>query len=70
MSGDFSDSEEFGFHLYPVFADGEGEAAYAIGSNILIKMFGRMPHAHCIDIVGAMCVFYLLQPPEETLQHI
>lgn len=31
MSGDFFGSEEFGFYLHPVFADGEGEAVYAIG---------------------------------------
>lgn len=31
LSGDFFDSEEFGFYLHPVFADGEGEAVYAIG---------------------------------------
>uniref|UniRef100_A0A7N5ZZW8 Fibronectin type-III domain-containing protein n=1 Tax=Anabas testudineus TaxID=64144 RepID=A0A7N5ZZW8_ANATE len=33
LRGDFFDSEEFGFYLHPVFADGEGEAVYAIATG-------------------------------------
>lgn len=31
ISGDFVGSEESGFYLYPVFADGEGEPVFTIG---------------------------------------
>lgn len=31
--GDFFGMEDCGFYLYPVFADGEGEPAYATGGN-------------------------------------
>ncbi|XP_029285913.1 LOW QUALITY PROTEIN: leptin receptor [Cottoperca gobio] len=33
LRGDFLDSEESGFHLYPVFADGEGEPMYATATR-------------------------------------
>uniref|UniRef100_A0A665VDI6 Fibronectin type-III domain-containing protein n=1 Tax=Echeneis naucrates TaxID=173247 RepID=A0A665VDI6_ECHNA len=33
LRGDFFDSEEFGFYLYPVFADGEGESMYTIAAR-------------------------------------
>uniref|UniRef100_A0A665VED5 Fibronectin type-III domain-containing protein n=1 Tax=Echeneis naucrates TaxID=173247 RepID=A0A665VED5_ECHNA len=33
LIGDFFDSEEFGFYLYPVFADGEGESMYTIAAR-------------------------------------
>lgn len=33
VSGDFFGSEECGFYLYPVFADGEGDPAYATGRH-------------------------------------
>ncbi|TDH08795.1 hypothetical protein EPR50_G00101470 [Perca flavescens] len=33
LRGDFLDSEECGFYLYPVFADGEGEPMYAIATR-------------------------------------
>ncbi|XP_049443419.1 leptin receptor isoform X1 [Epinephelus fuscoguttatus] len=33
LKGDFFGSEECGFYLYPVFADGEGEPVYAIASR-------------------------------------
>lgn len=31
ISGSFSRSEDYSFHLYPVFADMEGEPMYIIG---------------------------------------
>ncbi|XP_071342277.1 leptin receptor isoform X2 [Trachinotus anak] len=33
LRGDFFGSEEFGFYLYPVFADGEGEPMYTIATR-------------------------------------
>ncbi|XP_069377751.1 leptin receptor isoform X2 [Paralichthys olivaceus] len=33
LRGDFFGSEEYGFHLYPVFADGEGEPMYTIATR-------------------------------------
>uniref|UniRef100_A0A667ZIW4 Leptin receptor n=1 Tax=Myripristis murdjan TaxID=586833 RepID=A0A667ZIW4_9TELE len=33
LRGDFFGSEEYGFYLYPVFADGEGEPVYAIATR-------------------------------------
>ncbi|XP_039985106.1 leptin receptor isoform X2 [Xiphias gladius] len=33
LRGDFFGSEEYGFYLYPVFADGEGEATYTIATR-------------------------------------
>lgn len=33
ISGDFFGSEEYGFYLYPVFAEGEGETVYTIGMH-------------------------------------
>lgn len=33
ISDDFFGSEECGFYLYPVFADGEGEPVYTTGMH-------------------------------------
>ncbi len=33
ISGDFFGSEDCGFYLYPVFADGEGEPMHATGMD-------------------------------------
>ncbi|XP_028259278.1 leptin receptor isoform X2 [Parambassis ranga] len=33
LKGDFFGSEEFGFYLYPVFAEGEGEPVYALATR-------------------------------------
>ncbi|XP_058494846.1 leptin receptor [Solea solea] len=33
LRGDFFGSEEYGFYLYPVFAEGEGEPVYAIATR-------------------------------------
>ncbi|CAL8269953.1 unnamed protein product [Arctogadus glacialis] len=33
LKGDFSDHDQYGFTLYPVFADGEGELAYSTAAR-------------------------------------
>ena len=39
LTGDFFGSEEYGFYLYPVFADGEGEPIYTIGETNIHMFF-------------------------------
>lgn len=62
ISGDFFGSEDCGFSLYPVFADGEGEAVHTTG-----KVSARRSFPAAVTNTFQH-VFYLLQPPEETPQ--
>lgn len=51
MPGEFFGSEEYGFYLYPVFAEGEGEPVYALGMLTVHRFIAAVPyttpHFHC-----------------------
>ncbi|KAM4575610.1 leptin receptor [Fundulus diaphanus] len=50
LRGDFFSSEEYAFHLYPVFADGEGEPMFA-----LVKA-GKPPAYMMLMFISFLCI--------------
>lgn len=66
ISGDFLGSDELGFYLYPVFADGEGEPMYTTGVHQHLPVF--LAAVSVTYLTRLKFFFSLLQPPEETLQ--